>query len=69
MVLFILTQTWLNSSIRSQELGFINYDIFRFDRNSVTSEKLRGELIAVNKNLRSLQIQTSLNKLYIVGCY
>lgn len=46
-------------------MGFISYDIYRFDRSSVSSDKLRGGgvLIAARKSLRSSPVETSLNSI------
>lgn len=58
---YVLTETWLNANISSQELGFKNYDVYRSDRNSDTSDKLRGGgvLIAACRTLRSSLVVTS----------
>ncbi|KAE9536418.1 hypothetical protein AGLY_007207 [Aphis glycines] len=53
---FVLTETWLNDSFSSCELGLTNYNIFyRYDRCPVTSNFLRigGVLIGTRKDLLS----------------
>jgi hypothetical protein len=51
---FILTDTWLTENFSNAELGLNDYSIFRFDRNSNTSDSRRGGgiLIAVKNKLR-----------------
>lgn len=44
---FALTETWLNDSIFSTELGFNNYNIFRTDRSLNTSSCSRGGGVAI----------------------
>jgi len=34
----VLTQTWLNVDIFDSELEFYNYNVYRCDRNSLTSK-------------------------------
>ena len=47
--IFVLTETWLNFSINSEELGLSEYKIYRTDRNKHTSSLSDGGgvLIAV----------------------
>ncbi|KAL4153538.1 hypothetical protein QTP88_001371 [Uroleucon formosanum] len=51
----VLTETWLNINIYDSELGFYNYNVYRCDRNSLTSKCSRGDgvLIAIHKSLYS----------------
>lgn len=46
--ILFLTETWLNSYIRDNELGIVNYNIFRSDRLSDYSVKGSGVLLMVN---------------------
>ncbi|XP_031332835.1 uncharacterized protein LOC116163124 [Photinus pyralis] len=78
-----LTETWLNQDISSSELQISsNYNVYRQDRNILTSNLKRGGgvLIAVNKTLMSKLISTTvdnvehifvlvmfLGKCYIIG--
>lgn len=57
----ILSETWLNEEFNDNELGFSQYNIFRWDTNINTSNLSRGVgvLIAINKNLNSKLIDTS----------
>lgn len=47
---FSFTETWLSKNIRFSELGFNNYNVNRYDRNTNTSSLFRGGgvLIAVD---------------------
>ena len=49
----ILTETWLDSTIESAELGLLGYNVFRSDRSPISSSKSRGGgvLIATRKHL------------------
>jgi hypothetical protein len=51
----IFTETWLNSSINSCELGLTNYCIYRCDRSPLTSscERGGGVLIAIHRDIPS----------------
>lgn len=57
-IFVILTETWLNDSIFSNELGLTNYNVFRCDRTSATSVHSRGGgvLIAVKNDVSALEI-------------
>lgn len=82
---FILTETWLTSDIYDAELGMLDYNIYRSDRNSNNSVFKRGGgiLIAINKkyfsrlipstniNCEHLSILVSIhnNQLLIHSCY
>lgn len=81
--IIILSETWLDPSIYSAELGLPNHLIYRVDRSPNTSSKSRGGgvLIAVNKKISSKllknkncdveQIYVMLNdktKKTIIGC-
>lgn len=51
----MFSETWLSSSVLSQELGFRNYCVFRADRSNLTSHKTNGGgvLIAISNKLSS----------------
>jgi len=51
----VLTETWLTDSFADCELGLSNYNIYRYDRCSNTSNYLRGGgvLIGIRKDLPS----------------
>ena len=51
----IISESWLCQNISNEELNLNNYNIFRADRNSNTSEKVcgGGVLIAVKKDFRA----------------
>lgn len=51
----LFTETWLSDDIYDAVLGFHNYQVYRCDRNSMTSKKQRGGgvLIAVKKSIHS----------------
>jgi len=51
----MLTETWLNFSFSDNELGLVNYNIYRYDRCSNTSDCLRGGgvLIGIRKDFSS----------------
>jgi len=55
----VLTETWLDSEIKSSELGLTNYKIYHCDRNAKSSSKTRGGgvLIAIKKKLISRKLQ------------
>lgn len=61
--LLIFSETWLVASINSAELGFMNYTVYRFDRNPATSDSQRGGgvLIAVINSIKSTLIDTKLD--------
>ncbi|XP_043471434.1 uncharacterized protein LOC122507201 [Leptopilina heterotoma] len=67
-VVFVFTETWLHSSINSNELGFKNFTIYRCDRSSLTSSSLRGGgvLIAVNNDFPSVLIPTRCSTIEMV---
>lgn len=63
----IFTETWLNSSFHSSELGFLNYNIFRSDRNANTSLRSSAftnalgnilDLVLINSSNFSLKLAT-----------
>lgn len=60
---FALTETWLNDSIYSTELGFNNYNIFRTDRSLNTSSCSRGGgvTICVNNTFLASEIGIPFN--------
>jgi hypothetical protein len=55
MIFFVLTETWLTDSFTDCELGLSNYNIYRYDRCSITSNYLRGGgvLIGIRKYISS----------------
>jgi len=48
-----LSKTWLSPNVIKSELGFHNYNTYRYDRNSKTSNYSRGGsiLLTVNRHL------------------
>lgn len=58
--IFSLTETWLNTSFRSSELGFVNCNIFRHEKNTQTSVHLRGGgvLVACDSKLNAILLKT-----------
>lgn len=60
-VFFVLCETWLYDGISDNELGFINYNIYRRDRGVESSNHNRGGgvLIAVHKDIPSHVIPSS----------
>lgn len=79
-----LTETWLNSDIKSPELGFFKYDTYRFDRSITTSCHTRGGgvLLSVLSTLHSTVVHTNVytiehvfvkfnfySHLYIIGVF
>lgn len=68
--IIILTETWLNKDISNEELGLIDYDIFRIDRDCTLTNKLRGGgvLIAIKKELQAKLIHipfTNVEQIFI----
>jgi len=65
---YAFTETWLSKNVNSSELGFNEYNIFRCDRNTYSSNLTTGGgvLIAVDKKLYSRCINISDNTLEIV---
>lgn len=57
----VLTETWLTDNFSNSELGMYNYNIFRYDRCSSTSNCLRGGgvLIGVRKNINAYPVQVT----------
>jgi hypothetical protein len=68
-VFIILTETWLIDSISDSELGLPNYNIYRYDRNNITSNCLRGGgvLIGIRKDLSSKLISVPISNVEHVG--
>lgn len=42
---YAFSETRLNSNTNSEELGFVDCNIYRFDRNASTSDCLRGGVV------------------------
>lgn len=59
--LIILTETWLVNSIHNSELGLLNYEIYRLDREEIRNDVARGGgiLIACKRSVPSRIIKTS----------
>lgn len=53
--IIILTESWLNDNFSTSEVNFINYYVYRSDRNSEVSSKSRGGgvIVLVHKSLQS----------------
>lgn len=53
--IIVFAETWLTSDYNDAELGMINYNIFRKDRNCAATGKTRGGgvLIGVRKNIKA----------------
>lgn len=53
--IYILTETNLNDSVVNSQLGFLNFNVFRFDRRSTSSCKVSGggSLVAVHKKFHA----------------
>lgn len=69
-VFIVLTETWLNDSFLSNELGLFNYNIYRYDRPSLNSSFNRGGgvLIAIRKNFHSFLVPSpdiSIEQLFV----
>lgn len=62
-VFIVLTETWLIDSISDSELGLPNYNIYRCDRNNITSNCSRGGgvLIAIRKDFSSKLISVPIS--------
>lgn len=60
---FILTETWQNTDIVDSELGFDDYNVFRFDRSVSTSSGVHkgGVAICIHKRYSAKQVQTSIS--------
>lgn len=63
--IYLFSETWLNDSINSSELGFNNFNVFRLDRNKNNSSNKHGGgvLIAVKKQIACKSINLSKNNL------
>lgn len=65
----MLTETNLSIDITDAELGMPDYNIFRKDRSTVTSDKMSfgGVLIAVHKSISSrlVQVEESVEQVYV----
>ena len=61
--IFVLTETFLYNNIKNSELSLNNFDIYRKDRSSYSSDKKRGGGCAVfaKKSLKSCEIPTASN--------
>lgn len=59
----ILSETWLNKDFSEGEVGLKDFQVYRSDRNTGTSDKSRGGgvLIAVHKHLKSTLLKHLLN--------
>jgi len=69
-VFIVLTDTWLNDSFHNNELGMFNYNIYRCDRSSLTSNSSRGGsiIIAIRKDFQSFLLPSpnlSLEQLFV----
>lgn len=53
----VFTETWLNASINSAELGMDNYVIYRLDRNHGGNGRGGSVLIAINKHIKSSNVK------------
>lgn len=60
-VFICLSETWLCESVGDNELGIINYIIYKCDRNLSTSilQRVGGTLVAVRKDIASFLISPS----------
>lgn len=58
--IFSIREIWFTSNIRSEELGFHNYLVYRFDRVFTSSMSSRGGrvFLAAKRNLNSSHIET-----------
>lgn len=56
--IILLTETWLNEDISSSELGLNHYNIYRLDRNRITSNKTKGGgvMVCISKNISSSKL-------------
>ncbi|XP_043464467.1 uncharacterized protein LOC122499932 [Leptopilina heterotoma] len=63
--IIVFTETWLNESFNTKELGFQNYNVFRSDRCLNSSDSLRGGgvLIATSCVLRASIISTTITNI------
>lgn len=54
-VIYVFTETWLSENIKIYELGFHNYNVYRYDRDNNTSSLSTGGgvLIAINNKFTS----------------
>lgn len=59
--ILFFTETWLSADISNLELGITNFDIYRKDRDSITSFKSRGGgvLVAIKSILSSRILPTT----------
>jgi hypothetical protein len=55
----LLGETWLNSSIKTAELGFDGFKVYRCDRSVTTSDRVRGGgvLIAISNRFTSSRVR------------
>lgn len=71
--LVALTETWLCSTLKSEELFTNDFNVYRKDRSSLTSEKSigGGALLAINKKFNStlLDSDDSIEQLWIKVCF
>ena len=68
--IIVLTETWLDDTYNSAELGFANFSVYRCDRSSNTSLAARGGgvLVAVRDGLSSSVIsveRTNIEQLFV----
>lgn len=52
----VLTETWLNSNLYTNELGLINYNVFKFGKSPLTGIHERDVVIVVRKDIPSFLI-------------
>lgn len=59
--IYFLTETWLDPSINTEELGFTSHNTYRFDRSTSTSTKSRGGgvIISVTKTIISTKLNAN----------
>jgi len=56
--LLFLSETWLNINYSDDELGLVNYNIFRADRKSSHEVRGGGVLLAINIKYNCIRIPT-----------
>ncbi|KAL4130755.1 hypothetical protein QTP88_008147 [Uroleucon formosanum] len=56
--LLFLSEIWLNINYSDEELGFVNYNIFRADRESNHEVRGSGVLLAINTKYNCIRIPT-----------
>ena len=61
--ILIFTETWLNDEITDNDLGWINFNIYRCDRSILTSSKFTGGgvIIAVRRELSATRLYFKCN--------